>query len=209
MLPHRHPCNAAVTQLTLPGFEAPQLAAEHRLFFAAMPDPDAAARMAEIAGGLRVEMHVKARRLRTERLHITLHHLGDFARVPEVIVARACAAATSLDLPPFAVTLDRISSFNGRPGHHPLVLTGSAGLDALIGFQQGLGDALRGAGLRVSRARFTPPLTLLYDESRFAPRAIEPINWTVREFVLIHSWLGKTHYDVKGRWPLRGSGPSV
>lgn len=174
-----------------------------------MPDPDTAARIAGMAGWLRSEMHVEARLLRTGRLHITLHHLGDFARVPEVTVARACAAATSIDVPPFGVTLDRVSSFNGRPGHHPLVLTGSAGLDALTGLQQGLGEALRGAGLRVSRARFTPHLTLLYDEGRVHPRAIAPISWTVREFVLIHSWLGKTHYDVKGRWPLKGSGPSV
>jgi RNA 2',3'-cyclic 3'-phosphodiesterase len=35
-------------------------------------------------------------------------------------------------------------------------------------------------------------------------RAIEPIGWTVREFVLIDSLLGKTRYDVKGCWSLRG-----
>ncbi|TKC78843.1 RNA 2',3'-cyclic phosphodiesterase [Trinickia terrae] len=174
-----------------------------------MPDPDTAARIAEMAGRLRSEMHVKARLLHPERLHITLHHLGDFAHLPEVTVARACAAATSIDVPPFGVAFDQISSFNGRPGHRPLVLTGRAGLDELIDFQRRLGDALRGAGLRVSRARFTPHLTLLYDEGRFDPRAIGPITWTVREFVLIHSWLGKTRYDVKGRWPLRGGGPSV
>jgi RNA 2',3'-cyclic 3'-phosphodiesterase len=179
------------------------------LFFAAMPDPDTAARIAEMAEWLRSEMHVKARLLHTERLHVTLHHLGDFVRVPEVAVARACAAAASLDVPPFRVTLDRIASFKGRPGHHPLVLMGSSGLDELTGLQQRLGDALRAAGLRVSRARFTPHLTLLYDQGRFDPRAIEPIAWTAREFVLIDSWLGKTRYDVKGRWPLMGSGPST
>jgi RNA 2',3'-cyclic 3'-phosphodiesterase len=196
-----------VTQLTLPGFEAPQLAPEHRLFFAALPDPDTAARIAEMAGWLRSEMHAKARLLHTGRLHVTLHHLGDFVRVPEVAVARACAAAASLEVRPFGVTFDRISSFKGRPGHHPLVLTGSNGLDELTGLQQRLGDALRAAGLRLSRARFTPHLTLLYDEGRFDERAIEPITWTAREFVLIDSWLGKTRYDVKGRWPLRDNGP--
>nr|WP_321574281.1 RNA 2',3'-cyclic phosphodiesterase [Paraburkholderia franconis] len=195
-----------MTQLTLPGFEAPQLAPKHRLLFVAMPDPDTAARIADMAGWLRSEMRVKARLLHTERLHITLHHLGDFARVPEVAVARACAAATSIDVPPFGLTLDRVSSFNGRQGHRPLVLTGSAGLDEMIDLQQGLGDALRGAGLHDSRARFTPHVTLLYGAGRFDPRAIGPITWTVREFVLIRSWLGETPYDVKGRWPLRGGG---
>ncbi|WP_420997996.1 2'-5' RNA ligase family protein [Cupriavidus sp. 30B13] len=115
----------------------------------------------------------------------------------------------AIGVPPFGVTFDRISSFNGRPGHHPLVLTASAGLDELIRLEQRLGDALRGTGLRVSRARFTPHLTLLYDEVRCDRRAIGPITWTVREFVLIHSWLGKTRYEVKGRWPLGDGGPAV
>ncbi|MFP6559173.1 2'-5' RNA ligase family protein [Paraburkholderia sp. B3] len=192
-----------MTQLSLPGLEALPPTPAHRLFFAVMPDPDTAACIAERAGRWRSEMHVEAGLLHTGRLHVSLHHLGDFAHMPEVIVARACIAATSLEVPPFDVTFDRISSFNGRPGHQPLVLTGSAGLDELIDFQQKLGDALRRAALRVSRARFTPHLTLLYDKDRYGLRTVEPITWTVREFVLIHSWLGKTRYDIIGRWPLK------
>lgn len=208
MLHHRRTCDTAVTQLTLPGFEAPHLAPVHHLFFAAKPDPDAAARIAGLAGWLRSGMHVKASLLHRERLYITLHDLGDFAHVPEVVVARACAAATSIDLPPFCVTFDWISSRGGRRGNRPLALMGSTGLDQLTDFRQALGDALRGAGFRVSGRRFRPHLTLLYDEGRFDPHAIEPITWTVREFVLIHSRLGKTRYDVKGRWSLRGHGSS-
>ncbi|HKT95401.1 MAG TPA: 2'-5' RNA ligase family protein [Paraburkholderia sp.] len=189
----------------------PQLAPEHHLFFAVMPDPDTAARIAGMNGWLRSELRIKTRLLGTERLHITLHSLGNFVRVPEMIVARACAAAAAatIDVPPFGVTLDRIFSFNGQPGHWPLVLTGSAGLDALTGFQRRLGSALGRARLRVSRARFTPHLTLLYGEGKLDPRAIEPVAWTVRELVLIDSWVGKTYYDIKGRWPLKGSDPSV
>ncbi|MEM5440601.1 2'-5' RNA ligase family protein [Paraburkholderia diazotrophica] len=146
-------------------------------------------------------MRVEAGLLRTERLHITLHHLGDFAHVPEVAVARACAAAASIDVPPFRVTLDRVASFNGRPRHRPLVLTGSTGLDELIDLQQRLGDALRGTGLLVSRARFTPHLTLLYGAGRFDPRTIGPITWTVREFVLIHAGSLRRATTYKGcRW---------
>jgi len=174
-----------------------------------MPDPDTAARIAEMAGRLRSEMRVEGKLLHTERLHITLHSLGDFAHIPEAVVARACAAAISIEVPPFDVTFDRVCSFNGRPGHWSLVLTGSTGLDGLIDLRQELGDALRRVGLRVLRARFTPHITLLYDERRFDPRAIGPITWTVREFILIHSWLGKTRYDVKGRWPLTGDRRSV
>ena len=195
-------------QLTLPGFDALHLAPVHRLFFAAKPDPDAVARIAGLAGWLGSGMHVRSSLLHRERLHIVLHELGDFAHVPEVVVARACAAATSIDVSPFDVTFDWISSRGGQPGNRPLVLMGSTGLDQLIDFRQALGDALRGAGFRVSGRRFRPHLTLLYDEGRFDPRAIEPITWTVREFVLIHSRLGKTRDDVKGRWSLRTRGSS-
>jgi RNA 2',3'-cyclic 3'-phosphodiesterase len=191
-----------VTQLTLPGFETSQLAPEHHLFFAVMPDPDIAARIVEMAGRLRSDLRVKARPLHVGRLHISLHHLGEFAYAPDVVVAKACAAATSIDIAPFDVTFDRISSFNGGAGNRPLVLAGSAGLDQLIAFQQRLGNALKGAGLRVSGRRFTPHLTLLYSEGRFDSPVIEPITWTVREFVLIHSWQGKNRYDIKGRWLL-------
>ncbi|WP_331253471.1 2'-5' RNA ligase family protein [Paraburkholderia sacchari] len=93
------------------------------MFFTAMPDPPTAAHMARMAGRLRSEMHIVAPLLRTGHLHITLQHLGDFEHAPEVIVARACAAAASIDVPPFIVTFDRISSFSGQAGRWPLVLT--------------------------------------------------------------------------------------
>lgn len=196
-------------QLTLPGFEVPPLARDHHLFLAVMPDPDTAARIDGMGGRLRSEMRVRSRLLRPERLHITLHSLGGFAYLPEVIVSRACAAAATINVPAFGVTFDRVSSFNGRSGSWPLVLTGSTVADELLDFQRELGGALKAAGLRASRARFVPHLTLLYDKDRFGQRAIVPITWTVREFVLIDSWIGKTHYDIKGRWPLRGSIPSA
>lgn len=182
---------------------------EHHLFFAVMPDPDTAARIAGMDRWLHSEMHVKARMLRTEHLHITLHSLGNFVRVPEMFLARARAAAATIDVPPFGVTLDQISSFRRKERRWPLVLTGSFGMDPLADFQRKLGDALRAASLRISSARFKPHLTLLYDEGSVEQRAIEPITWTVSELVLIDSWLGKTHYDVKGRWPLKGTSPSV
>jgi 2'-5' RNA ligase len=47
---------------------------------------------------------------------------------------------------------------------------------------------------------FTPHVTLLYDRRNVEEQPIEPISWTVREFVLIHSMQGHTHL---ARWPLR------
>ncbi|MCA8236851.1 2'-5' RNA ligase family protein [Burkholderia cenocepacia] len=192
--------HAAVTQLTLPGFDAPPPAPVHRFFFAVMPDTATAARIACMAESMRLK---KESVLRTESLHITLGSLGDFAYVPGATLARARAVADRLHARSFSVRFDKIMSFNGRPNHQPLVLTGRNGLEDLIEFQRQLRRALkREAGLSILPAGFTPHVTLLYGAQRPDEYRIEPITWTVFEFVLIDSWLGKSHYDVLGRWPL-------
>jgi len=50
-----------------------------------------------------------------------------------------------------------------------------------------------------ARRAFTPHVTLWYGEREIAENPIEPIGWTVREFVLIHSLRGHT---CLARWPL-------
>lgn len=194
-----------MTQLTLPGFEAtPQLPA-HRVFLAIKPDAETAERIVRLVEQLRPVVGFKGKALRAERLHITLHHLGDFVQLPpEDLVARARSAAEKLALAPFEVAFDQVVSFHGRRDHRPFVLLGGEGVDGLMAFQLALGDALLHAGVHVPRGHFKPHVTLLYDRGGFAPKAVEPVTWTVREFVLIHSWLGKTRYDELGRWSLKG-----
>ncbi|MPV55485.1 2'-5' RNA ligase [Burkholderia sp. HI2761] len=197
--------DATVTQLTLPGFDTPPPVPVHRFFFAVMPDPAAAVRIAGMAKSLQLE---KDSPMDTERLHVTLGSLGDFAYVPGATLARARAVADRVAVPSFSVRFDKIISFNGRPGHQPLVLTGRAGLEDLIDFRRRLRDALKRAGVRVFPSSFTPHVTLLYGAGRPDEYRVEPITWTAFDFVLIDSWLGKSHYDVLGRWPLTTGGPS-
>lgn len=194
-----------MTQLTLPGFEAtPQLPA-HRLFLAVKPDADTAQRIARLIEQLRPVVGFKGKALRAERLHVTLHHVGDFVQPPpDDLVARVRAAAGGLVLPAFDASFNQVVSFHGRRDHRPFVLLGDEGVAGLMAFQAALGDVLLRAGVPVPRGHFKPHITLLYDRGGFAPKPVEPITWTVREFVLIHSWLGKTRYDELGRWALRG-----
>jgi 2'-5' RNA ligase len=42
-------------------------------------------------------------------------------------------------------------------------------------------------------------VTLLYDECGIKEQPIEPISWTVNEFVLVHSLLGKGRYIPLGK----------
>jgi len=194
-------------QLAFPGFnpEPPRGPPTDRLLFAIFPDPVTAARIARLAQSLIDEHRFKRRPLAAERLHVTLHHLGDYHGLPQDLVAAAMEAAAAVAMPSFDAKFDRVASFRGRPGNQPLVLRGSDGLAALAAFQQALGAAMTQAGLgrRVDR-QFTPHVTLLYNDRGFIEQAIEPIAWTAREFVLLHSLLGQTRHIPLARWPLSG-----
>jgi 2'-5' RNA ligase len=98
--------------------------------------------------------------------------------------------------PPFRVVFDRVMSFrNGA-----LVLRGDDGLIGLEILQQRLSDVLDGRPRQARR--FTPHMTLLRDSRLVDERPIEPIGWTVREFVLVHSLLGRTRHRHLVRVPL-------
>lgn len=190
-------------QLTLGGFEP--VPPSDRLFFAIFPDAATAARIAETARTLRDQQQLRGRPLRSERFHVTLHFLGDYAGLPADVVAQAGAAAAGWDAPMFEVAFDHAASFAGHRRDRPFVLRGGDGLDALLGFQRRLGERLAAAGLgRLLDARFTPHVTLLYDEQVVPAQAVAPIAWPVREFVLVHSLLGRGEHRILGRWPLQG-----
>lgn len=173
-----------------------------RLFFAVMPPPAVAERLASLGGELRERFRLHGRPRPTGHLHVTMHHLGDFAGLPQQRVDEACAAAAGVELPSFEARFDRVGSFRGRAGKHPFVLLGADRATGLAGLYGSLGTRLAAAGLARREPAFVPHVTLLYDALTIAPQPIEPFGWTVREFLLIHSLLGRTEYRVLGRWPL-------
>jgi hypothetical protein len=86
---------------------------------------------------------------------------------------------------PFEVRFDRSATFLGRPGNRPFVLIGDEGLEELRSFRQTPGSVLARKGLkRLARRKFTPHVTLLYADRQAEEYPIEPICWTVSEFVL-------------------------
>jgi 2'-5' RNA ligase len=191
-------------QLSLMGFDAPARPTD-RLFFAIFPDAQTADRIARLAMALRGEHGLQGQPLKTERFHITLHHLGDHAGVPRDIVASASQAAEALRQAPFDLCFDQAMSFSGKPGKRPFVLRGGDGLTGLIAFQQALGAAMTKVGLgRWVDQRFTPHVTLLYDAHGVAEQAVEPITWTASRFVLVHSLLGQTRHVPLASWVLQG-----
>jgi RNA 2',3'-cyclic 3'-phosphodiesterase len=179
-----------------------------RLFYAIFPDAEAAAQIQQLALRLRAEKELKGKPLLMDRFHVTLHHLGDYWGKPPGIVTSALEAASLVEAEPFEIVFDRVESFRSRPRNKPLVLRGSDDVKALIAFQKILGTAMERAGLgRRVEKRFTPHTTLLYDDHGIREQPVNPISWTVREFALVHSRLGRTEHILLGRWPLVVSQP--
>jgi RNA 2',3'-cyclic 3'-phosphodiesterase len=176
---------------------------KERIFLAALPDAATAARIHTLAGTLKSEHRFAANLILPEHLHVTLFHLGDWATLPEEIVNIALGAASQVNVPAFDVVFKRAESFRNSTGVYPFVLTGDKAQWRAL--HEALRVALANAGLGgATRGDFQPHITLTYDKVRVKPRAIDPIGWAVRDFVLIHSRLGKTAHIPLGRWPLRG-----
>lgn len=171
-------------------------AATDRLFLAIVPPADVAARIARLARHLKIGHDLTGKPLEPEHFHVTLCHLGDGVGVPADAVALATERAASIAMPSFKVAFDRVESFkNGA-----FVMRGDDSVIGLEVLHQRLSDALDGSP---QPARpFTPHLTLLRDSHLVPEHDIEPIEWEVREIVLVHSLLGRTMHRHLARVPL-------
>jgi 2'-5' RNA ligase len=189
-------------QLSLDGIETPPDRTDG-LFFAAIPNPHAAAQIEKRAQSFRKELGLKGRPLAADQFHITLYYLGTHPGVPQGIVAKASETAAAIRMAPFEVTFDRAMSFAGKSNSRPLVLCSSKGLPALVAFQQALRAAIKKAGLdHWTQPSFTPHVTVLYDRRGVPEQSIEPISWTVGEFLLVRSLHGLSRHEPLARWPL-------
>ena len=172
----------------------------HKLFFALFPQFGEVQHIARNADELRLQHGLAGRRLAADRLHITLHVLGDFRdTVPQAVIDAAMAAAATVDCPPIHIVFDRVLSFIHNDA---FVVRCDASSDAAIArLRQTLAPALSRVGLRPAPSR-TPHMTMLYDPRHIAEQPIEPIRWTATEFALILSHVGQTHHQRLARWPL-------
>lgn len=173
---------------------------QHRLFFGIWPGARVAESVTRLMARLGDDGIMSGRPVETHRLHATLHHLGDFVdQIPPSLMLAAGEAAATIKWPPFEVAFDRIGGTRG-----PFLLRASDGAVALRHFRQALNTTLIKAGLRrYIDPAFAPHITLSYDFSEAPEMSIEPIRWTVNEFVLIESLLGQHRHIERGRWSIR------
>jgi 2'-5' RNA ligase len=178
-----------------------------RLFFGLFPDTEISIRAGQFGQRFSCENHLEGMRLKTERLHVSLHHVGDYKRQRTKFIYAARQAGEAVSMQPFEVTFRFIKSFeggppvDGQPRGRPLVLLGEG--EALLELHKLLGAAMRKNGLRAAED-FTPHMTLSYGPKAVSVQAIEPLRFVANEFFLIHSKLWLTQYDMVGRWSLHG-----
>jgi 2'-5' RNA ligase len=179
------------------------MTATDRLFLAIFPDSDAAARIAVLAAAQCTAHGLRGRPLLPDRLHVTLFHLGDTVGLRQEVVDAATLAATRLRAAAFDLAFDQVGSFAGRREKPPFVLRARDGNIELRAFHAALAVQLHAVGLgQRTTAAFEPHVTLAYDVRTIAPHDVSPIAWRAREFVLVHSLLGKTRHVPLGRWAL-------
>ncbi|MGH8026241.1 MAG: 2'-5' RNA ligase family protein [Pseudoxanthomonas sp.] len=189
-------------QDSLAGMEAS--AETGSLFFCVFPEPAAREAIAAETDALRVEHSLSGAAVRPNRLHATLHYLGEHLIDRADIVDAATTAASRVRHAPFEMTLARASSFSTRSDKHPCVLMCPEERPPIHGLWRELSNRLMAAGFgRYLKREFTPHVTVLYDTRVLIPHTIEPIRWQVRDFALVRSW--QSEYDIIGGWPLRAS----
>jgi len=174
-----------------------------RLVFMLFPDADTSNYIDWLRNRLIQEFSLEGKDLLRERLHMSLHHIGDYKSLRSAVLYAASLAARAVSATSFQVTLRSIVSFPPAPRKkdRPLVLLGES--DGLLHLHQSLALALRKNGLRASDD-LTPHMTLSYAPKGIPLQSIEPIRFVANEFALVHSMRGLSKYNVLERWPLAG-----
>lgn len=177
----------------------------NNLFLGLQPDAAAIAGIRSMTERLQVTRGLKGP-LRENVLHVTLAYLGGFAEVPRDRVEIVEEVAQTLRFKSFPLRFDRVTTFR-----HPLAERQALVLcrdeddrcAALDSLRATLVHALGRRGLVKTESRiFRPHVTLLYDRQEINLMEVEPICWTVRNFVLVYSLSGKTTHRVLARFPL-------
>jgi len=177
---------------------------EHNYFFALSPDAEVRKQLGQVADNLKANDSLNGSWVASERYHLTLHHLGQFPEAYPDLVKRALAAANNIQTEAFNIKLDHFMSFDSKTGKFPCVLTSKYELPELKNFWQLLKNSLFANRLGLELVNtFTPHATLLYSRQPISKNyEVTPIQWQVKDFVLIESLVGKSEHIELGRWPL-------
>lgn len=172
-----------------------------RYFFALQPPPAATDEIVRLTERLRGRRRLGPPTGRG-RHHVSLAGLGGGAAPLDDWSRRAVEVVAAVRPPAFRVAFNRVAAF-GRGETKALVLRGDEGVLGVDLLRGEIHGALAAAGLARSRERaFEAHLTLGRGPDASPEAFITPIAWTVREFVLIHSYVGESRYEIAARFRL-------
>lgn len=167
-----------------------------RVYFAVWPDSATAETLHHVAGEARKTCG--GRLMRRETMHLTLAFLGD---IPAERLAEATRVADGIvGAAPFTLTLDQLGYWK-----HNRILWAGGESPPLTVLANALTDGLRVAGFALDARPFVAHMTLLRDAHCPSPPELPaPLDWPVKEFVLVESLLRPegARYEIIRRWPI-------
>jgi 2'-5' RNA ligase len=192
-----HPTPSGCGQIVAKGGTG--TAAKDRLFLAIFPDRKAQQVIGDVAQGFLRVQGMRATPEHALRLHVSVHHLGDYAQLEPETIDAALLAIGQIQTARWNIVLDRITGLPGQPGNHPFVLhCPSKGAHNLWRESR---ELLAESGFsRWLAPGYAPHMTLFHGDRPPppAPIPIRPIMWPVREVMLVHSLPGDREYRVLG-----------
>ena len=172
---------------------------KHRAFLALKPDDVTAGQAGELALRLMCANGVAGKLLKPQNFHISLPLVWEGAEFPTDLGEMVSARIRAIRMAPFEIMLDMAMSFR-QPTRHVLVLGTTRSVADIYALNRQLVMAM---GSKVRGGSFNPHMTLLYANRPVEKQPVEPLRWTAREFVLIHSFIGLGRHEIVARWPLR------
>jgi 2'-5' RNA ligase len=157
--------------------------AVQRLFLAFWPDADALEAIAARQSAF--DWPPRARPTSPEKLHVTLHFLGDVAASR----LAGLAAVAALPFEGFEVEFGLPALWS----HGVAVLEPATDAAALAGFRRRLGEVLQAGGFPVDERPYRPHVTLArHAEGVALPTSLgPPVRWRVKRCLLVESRAGR------------------
>ena len=173
------------------------------VYFAFKPAPDVTDHVVSVGNRLRAE-HGLTGRVSPTVLHVTICPIGYLPELSDERIELAGKVASDLVARPFEIIFDRVRTYPNGQDKLPLVAFADNRVPKAGLFRYALIADLRRRGFVFRKKLPNLHMTLLYDQCVVAEEPIDPIRWTARDFVLVHSVYGEGRHVLLGQWPLRG-----
>lgn len=177
----------------------PLLSQRDNLFIGLRPPEAAEMQAIAIADDIKSRNAV-AGRLRP--LHVSMFNPLAKEPLTNALVLDLKEALSTIRFEPFLLTLDQVVTFRNDKGW-TIVLCCRERNDAIFELQQSIVQACQPPGIDLcSKQAFMPHMTLFYSRKAIGEHAVtDAVRWTVSEFWIIRSLVGKTRHVPLWRWP--------